>query len=550
MTQTSSTTGSTSEPDTLSELSDRVVSLQGGDAAPLAASTADLINTVFADKYLVLEKLGEGGVGTVYKVKHIHLDKLFALKVLQASQARGDAILRFQQEAKVVSSLSHPNIVTIGDFGITSSGLPYMVMDLLEGVPLSTLRKETKLSVERMSRIFRQVCDALSYAHERSIVHRDIKPANIVVRTDEAGMDHVTVVDFGIAKIIPQEDAGEMHLTRTGDVFGTPLYMSPEQCLGQTVDSRSDIYSLGCVMYEAFAGTAPFKGETLFEVVTKQIHNTPAPISRPTRTYADRKMEAVILKAMAKVPADRYRFAMEMGTDLRLAEVGDGGFGSSLKLLYTVSRGRARAGSKTDAWWKALAQIASTFAVCLSVILFSFPNLCSYEAQELERNWLITERLQDALSNPNERTEDMFQTLKTFSDNVDAIEDLVKDDPKQRRIYKFLHRDTTRVYKATKRLVNLIDYNVEQQEMQNVGGAFRSLGAVIHKWLGCANLYSELRAEAFNQCNEHIAKLRILLPVWAVTRVLAVLNLVVLAFLLATRVKAAIARRRSPSTRS
>ncbi|MBY0550035.1 MAG: serine/threonine protein kinase [Candidatus Obscuribacterales bacterium] len=521
------------------DLSPDKSSLSSNTATPEVADAAgdDLSGTLFADKYMVLHKLGEGGVGTVYKVRHVHLDRTFALKVLQGSHSRGDAVLRFQQEAKVVSSLNHPNIVKITDFGISGDGRPYMVMDLLEGLPLSVFRQKTEPSTARLARIFRQVCEGLAYAHEHAIVHRDVKPGNIVVRTDESGVDHVTVVDFGIAKVQPNEDSREMNLTRTGDVFGTPLYMSPEQCLGHSVDSRADIYSLGCVMYEAYAGLAPFRGESLFQVVNQQIHDTPPAISKPNRTRSDRRFEAVILKAMAKLPQDRYRFAVEMATELKMVEIAESDIVSDFQLFIKMSQGRSRAGSKRKALWDMGAQGAMALSVICVLILITFPTLTRIEIKRMSRNELLLGHLEDAIGGRAQKNSKLYDTLNIFSKNIANIEPLCKFDPKQKEIYDQLKIQAPQADRATHKIVVKLNKLFDENEMLSLSDGFGDLNKVINRWLACAAIYSDLRSYTFEQWEHQRFLIAVMIPLFESAKWTGVALLLFFATFLTSRFK-------------
>ncbi|HUL77073.1 MAG TPA: serine/threonine-protein kinase, partial [Vicinamibacteria bacterium] len=214
--------------------------------------------TEIAGRYQVVQKLGAGAMGTVYKARDRVLGRMTAIKTIRleglaASQASLDDLLkRFQQEAEVAAQLKHPNIVTIYDIG-TAEGLSYISMEFVDGVGLDrVIAKAGKMSVERAAALGAQVADALAYAHKHNVVHRDIKPANIMV---EPG-DHVKVTDFGIAKVT---DSAE-HLTATGSLLGTPSYMSPQQARGEKIDGKSDLFSLGCILYEMLAGQKAFRG--------------------------------------------------------------------------------------------------------------------------------------------------------------------------------------------------------------------------------------------------------------------------------------------------
>lgn len=224
------------------------------------------------DQYEIIKSLGEGGSGTVLQARQRLADRIVAIKVLSAAVVFDDTSLkRFQREARIAASLDHPNIARIYSFGVSPEKGPYLVMEYLEGRTLAELLKESKLSVEAFENIFSQVCSALEYAHAKSIIHRDIKPANIILVRSDDGTEQVKVLDFGIAKKI-EDQSITAGLTQTGVAVGTPLYMSPEQCSGASCDQRSDIYSLGCVMYEALCGSPPFTGDTAGAVMLKQLN--------------------------------------------------------------------------------------------------------------------------------------------------------------------------------------------------------------------------------------------------------------------------------------
>ncbi len=270
-----------------------------------------LAGHMLGGKYQVTALLGQGGMGTVYRVRQVFLNNDMALKLLDlAFVADSVHIRRFQQEAKAANSLNHPGLVKVHDFGLLDNGQPYLVMEMLEGETLgSYLKRNGALSLKEISAIFAQVCFALSYAHSENVVHRDIKPGNIMLLKglsfDTEGS--VKVVDFGLAKIAG-EGEGKQALTRTGEVMGSPIYMSPEQCSGETLDHRSDIYSLGCVLFEALTGTPPFIGETSLRTMMQ--HQIDAP---PTLKEASlgkdfpNSLERIVAKMLAKSPSDRYQ---------------------------------------------------------------------------------------------------------------------------------------------------------------------------------------------------------------------------------------------------
>ncbi|HIN64690.1 MAG TPA: serine/threonine protein kinase, partial [Candidatus Obscuribacterales bacterium] len=213
------------------------------DEIPLSIHDA-LIGQMLEGRYLVLEFLGRGGMSTVYKVEHKILSKVLAIKFLQQQfVSKGDSVLRFQREGKAMARLQHPNLCSVTECSIIE-GVPYLVMEFLQGMSLDEiLREEKRLSAKRTVEIMIQVADGLQHAHDENIVHRDIKPSNIMMTPLDDGSEHAKVVDFGLARIL---DSDDQKLSQTGEAFGSPLYMSPEQCLGSAIDARTDIYGLGC----------------------------------------------------------------------------------------------------------------------------------------------------------------------------------------------------------------------------------------------------------------------------------------------------------------
>lgn len=283
-----------------------------------ADDPAQLIGKVFAHKYEIQAPLGRGGMSIVYRARHTAMDKVFALKILQMHLST-DAISlrRFKQEAQTASNLNHPGIVCVHDFGEDGNGMPYLVMDYVEGSSLSDLiKKGGRLSCERFLELMQQVSSALTHAHENGIVHRDLKPSNIIVSNVD-GKETARILDFGIAKILSQSDEAQQ-LTQTGEVFGSPLYMSPEQCSGSAIDQRSDIYSMGCVMYEALSGKVPHMGDSIIETIHKHVNDSPPPLVAPQIDEGERqKIEVILLKCLAKKPEDRFQSMRELEAELR-----------------------------------------------------------------------------------------------------------------------------------------------------------------------------------------------------------------------------------------
>ena len=233
---------------------------------------------VFAEKYEIISALGAGGMSTVYKAKHRFLDKYVAIKLLNAHlSSDGKAVQRFQLEAKAAYDLKHPNLISIYDFGISPDGQAYIVMDYLEGESLSQrIERQGKLSLMEALPIFADVAAGLAHAHQNNVLHRDIKPSNVMLVTGEDGSGTARIVDFGLAK---NYDENAVKLTQTGEIFGSPLYMSPEQCRGAVLDQRSDIYSFGCLMYETLTGFAPISGANAYETFRLKFSEVPPPFA-------------------------------------------------------------------------------------------------------------------------------------------------------------------------------------------------------------------------------------------------------------------------------
>jgi serine/threonine protein kinase len=283
------------------------------DGSPLEAATYEalvdpLIGVTVDGRYEVMTLLGEGGMGHVYEVKHVALDRRFAMKVLRRELARDEELAaRFIQEAKATASVRHPNVVEITDFGrLQGDGAPYFVMELLVGETLGhVIKAGGPIPARRAVRIVKQVAGALAAAHAVGIVHRDLKPDNVFLVggfTGGASSDEVRVVDFGAAKII-----GSSRVTRAGIVFGTPHYMSPEQASGQPVDHRTDVYALGVIMYEMFTGRVPFEADTYMGVLTQHMFVNPVPPSQISPAARELgALEQITMICLAKKPEERY----------------------------------------------------------------------------------------------------------------------------------------------------------------------------------------------------------------------------------------------------
>ncbi len=289
--------------------------------APEESSDDPLVGQVLAGKYTVLRPIGEGGMGTVYEVRHSALDRRFALKVLRPEIAQNaEHLQRFLLEAKAAAAIGHPSLVSVSDFGeceIRGRRVPFFVMEFLSGTSLAALlKKEKTLPPQRCARILAACAEALAAAHAAGVIHRDLKPDNIFL-TGEAG-DVVKVLDFGVAKM----QSVSKRLTKVGMVFGTPHYMSPELAGGKTIDHRADIYALGVILYECLAGRVPFEADTSMGVLTKQLFANPEPIERvmpdPRGLGA---LGPIVMRCLEKEPDDRFASMEELAAALHQAVV-------------------------------------------------------------------------------------------------------------------------------------------------------------------------------------------------------------------------------------
>ena len=278
--------------------------------------------TVIADRFRIVEMVGRGGMGVVYRAEHIHLQKEMAVKMLLGDFERDGA--RFSTEARIASMLDHPNIVRVHDFGVLSNGYPYLAMDFLAGRSLDDeLKQIVTMPLDRFRTIFLQVCDALEHAHQAGVVHRDIKPSNIMLVTRNRQSDVVKIVDFGLVKV-KRGNGTDQKLTSTNTLVGSPLFMSPEQCRGMELDHRSDIYSLGCVMYRALTGSLPVFGDNPLDTLYKHVSEPPLPMSKAnSHANVPPELECVVMKALCKTPEARQRSMEELRLELERALPGD-----------------------------------------------------------------------------------------------------------------------------------------------------------------------------------------------------------------------------------
>jgi serine/threonine-protein kinase len=289
-----------------------------GQTLRSSGPTQDLVGQVLADRYHIMKKLGEGGMGQVYLAEHVKMGRRSAIKVMNPSMVHDpEAVARFNREAANASRISDAHVCAIYDFGETPEGLIYLAMEFIEGEPLTELiRQEGALPVPRAADIAIQVAAALQAAHDLGIVHRDLKPDNIMLTRGRDGADAVKVVDFGLAKAVGGE-AGGQKVTKTGLVVGTPEFMSPEQLSGDKLDGRTDVYSLGLVFFNMLTATLPFPADSVQEAMIKRLTDEPAELLevRPDLHFPA-GLQQILDTALARNPVDRYQSAAKFAHDL------------------------------------------------------------------------------------------------------------------------------------------------------------------------------------------------------------------------------------------
>ncbi|MEM9067316.1 MAG: serine/threonine-protein kinase [Myxococcota bacterium] len=274
-----------------------------------------------AGQFRIVKKIGSGGMGSVYKAEQPEMNRHVAIKILHPRYlSRSDLVSRFRREARAMSHLSHPNTARVFLYGQLEDGACYFVMEYLEGRNLAqVVRAHGPMDPERAISIMTQVCGALDEAHQAGIIHRDLKPENIFLTVQGGIEDYPKVLDFGLAKVTEKQMApGSMILTREGMVFGTPEFMSPEQARGKKLDARSDIYSLGTIMYELLTGKLPFDAKQSIEFIQLHVNADPIPLSQrvPGRSFPP-GLEAAVMRALHKEPDDRYTTAVEFAQALQ-----------------------------------------------------------------------------------------------------------------------------------------------------------------------------------------------------------------------------------------
>lgn len=373
--------------------------------------------SIFAEKYEILEEIGSGGMGTVYKVRQILLDKTCALKIIPADSLNDLLITRFQREAQVMAALDHFNLGRILDFGVYQNQ-PFIAMEYIDGIPLSKLILQEQINFETTVEIFSQILDALAHAHKKSVLHRDIKPSNIMIVRSDSGANSETLrailLDFGIAKTFDSGDATTagtaiQALTRTGEMIGSPLYMSPEQASGEKLTARSDLYSFGCALFECLTGTAPFVGKSTVDTIMLHVEKEPPSLKEASlgREFPA-GLERVVRKLLSKNPDDRFQSAEETKRALRLA-------------LQIDENDSAAAPSEPSSTKSKVAVVLVAVSIIATVSLIAFMTIQG-ESTNIEISKAAAKEDNTHLSAPLQNIEDVTRLTQQRHNRVDKFD--------------------------------------------------------------------------------------------------------------------------------
>jgi serine/threonine protein kinase len=306
------------------------------------------LGRVLEGRYRIVAKIGEGGMAKVYEAARIDGGRNVAVKVLSSDLvADPEQKERFEREARALFGLAHPHLLTVHDFGVVD-GLPFLVMEKLDGKALDKLLEGERLDAASALSIAKQILQGLGHAHAQGVLHRDLKADNVFVSRDPNGGPRVKLLDFGLVKFVDDDRWGSAKaLTTYGEIFGTPAYMSPEQCMGERVDARTDVYSMGVLLYELLTGVWPFMEETKVDMLRAHLQKPPPPLSasRPDLRY-DPRLDGIVQRAMAKKPEARFADANEM---LAALEAIDGAVASPPGSVPGSSHGRPPSGANLPA---------------------------------------------------------------------------------------------------------------------------------------------------------------------------------------------------------
>jgi serine/threonine-protein kinase len=335
-----------------------------------------LVGTLFGGHYKIERLVARGNMSVVYQATNTNDNSTVAVKLLNGCLITDrDSMRRFQREAQIARSMMHPNVCALLDHGVTGEGTPYHVLEFISGETLEDILSAiTRLNPVESLAIFDKICRAIQYLHSRGVVHRDIKPGNVMIPTSDTTTLPVKIIDFGVAKGTRKGVHDQVDLTRPGEVFGSLLYTAPERFMGQAADERSDVYSLGCLMYEVLTGVNPFTADTPSEIVQKQLKAEPEPlVNTGLQPDIAQLLQPVIGKALAKDPADRFQTVAELRAALEPLH-------TPVKMAYIRSdpqrttRSHPRQKTTAEIFWRAagiaLFWIAGVVGLAVVVLVF------------------------------------------------------------------------------------------------------------------------------------------------------------------------------------
>lgn len=381
----------------------------------------------FDGKYQIVQELGRGGMGHVFKAFHRELGRYVALKVLSLSNISDDAVRRLEREAQALSQLHHNSIVAVYGFGFAES-IPYLVMEFVEGETLeSEFLDDRPLPVEQTVSIMLQLCDAIDYTHRNGIIHRDLKPENVMI-TSREGKFKIKLIDLGLARIIPDAGRNLQKITETGTALGTAIYMSPEQCTGEQADERSDIYSLGVIMFRCLTARFPFDAASDVALMRMHITEEPPALTDFLPQLNIPGLQSIINRCLAKEPSRRYSSVCELAADLEKVNAGQGGQVSELQPLYSAPSHRARV-----LWIVGCLCASITFGGALVGLALFHPKMSSKA---------VYQRALEEGQSPQTFVQSLFALQEAFDLNAhDHLIDSVRPDHDQIEALMFYYLD-------------------------------------------------------------------------------------------------------------
>jgi len=467
-------------------------------------------------QYEILAELGHGGMGTVYQAKNRHLGNYVAIKVINPellegkNETKANALKRFFVEAKAISQLNHENLVALKDFGVTPEGAAFIVMDYVDGKTLEDLVKSGPLDYKAVLQTLLGVCDALECAHRSGVVHRDIKSANIIIARNSRGIESPKLLDFGIARIAG-DDGKTQGLTSTGEIFGSPLYIAPEQSMSSKVDGRADIYSLGCVLFECVSGHPPFKGETAIHTIMMHL-NAPVPslISRQGQELP-RDLAVIVARCLEKEPANRYQNAAELKSDIEAVLAG--------QPLKPKNAAQKKVSGKKVAAFAVVATVLTCGSMALLVGLNSNSSLNGSNLAVVDKAAKSADLAKFAVGKDTKEAMDAYtrgdfmSAIHSLKASISIYEDLLK--PVEKALAKRPSGDALK--ELQKERSDLLWTKAEN--FRNIGDCYAGLGdseqaaesyekgvEILRQWVG-RGYCSKPMADMYNKCIASLQKI-------------------------------------------